>query len=148
MERPLDVLDAEAWHDLKERAVPVLTASDRTRGWQALFDTLNESKGYAYLGNIGCTSVAFVERRTKKTPDLRALLNSDRVLCEVKTTNISQDEADRRERVHHGEIRAFDVPQHVTPQLRHKVSSTLEHAVEQLDHEDPQRTARRIVFPF
>jgi hypothetical protein len=50
VERPLGVLDAEAWRDLKERAVPFLTAHDEKRGWQALFDTLNESKGYAYLG--------------------------------------------------------------------------------------------------
>jgi hypothetical protein len=59
---------------------------------------------------------------------------------------MSQVEADRRDRVHHGEIRAFHVPVHVTPQMLKKVSSTLEHAVEQLDHEDPPRTARRIVF--
>ena len=54
VERPLGVLDAEAWCDLKERSVSLLTARDGKRGWQALFDTLNESKGYAYLRSIGC----------------------------------------------------------------------------------------------
>jgi len=146
VERPLGVLDAEAWRDLKERAIPFLTARDEKRGWQSLFDTLNESKGYAYLRSIGCNEVEFIKRQDKKTPDLRAMLDGNRLLCEVKTVNMSQVEADRRDRVAHGEIRAFRVPVHVTPQMLQKVSATLEHAVEQLDHEDPQRAARRIVF--
>ena len=146
VERPLGMLDAEAWRVLKERLVPLLTARDGKRGWRELFDTLNESKGYAYLRSIGCAEVAFIEREGKKTPDLSAVLGSSRVLCEVKTINMSQAEADRRDRVHHGEILAFNVPVHVTPQMLQKVSSTLEYAVEQLDHEDPQRVAQRIIF--
>lgn len=146
VERPLDALDPEAWRDLKERASPYLMVRDEKRGWQALFDTLNESKGYAYLQSIGCTDIAFIKRADKKTPDLRAILDGNRVVCEVKTINMSQVEADRRDRVHHGEMRAFAVPVHVTPQMLRKVSATLENAVEQLDHEDPQRTERRIVF--
>ena len=111
-----------------------------------MFDILNEAKGYAYLRRIGCTDVAFIKRDDKKTPDIGAILDRNRVICEVKTINISQGEADRRDRVHHGEVRAVKVPVHITPQLLQKVSSTLEYAIEQLDHEDPQRTARRIVF--
>jgi hypothetical protein len=30
------------------------------RGWQALFDTLNELKAYAYLQRLGCSQVAFI----------------------------------------------------------------------------------------
>jgi hypothetical protein len=146
VERALGLLDADAWHDLKERAVPFLTVRDAKRGWQALFDTLNEAKGYAYLRSLGCTEVAFIKRKNKKTPDLRARQHGRPVLCEVKTINLSQDEADRRHRVHQGEIRAFSVPTHVTPQMLEKVRSTLVHAVAQLDHEDRPRTARRIVF--
>jgi hypothetical protein len=146
IERPLGVLDVQAWRDLKERALPLLTVRDEKRGWRDLFDTLNEAKGYAFLRSIACTDVAFIKRQNKKTPDLRAMLDGSPVLCEVKTINISQEEADRRDRVHHGEIRAFNVPAHVTPQLLQKVTSTLESAVGQLDHEDPDRTARRIVF--
>ena len=146
VERPLRVLDPEAWRDLKDRAPLYLMVRDEKRGWQALFDTLNESKGYAYLRSIGCTDVAFIKRDSKKTPDLRGMLDGNRVVCEVKTINMSQAEADRRDRVHHGEIRAFKVPMHVTPQMLQKVSATLGRAVEQLDHEDPQQTARRIVF--
>lgn len=146
VERALGVLHAEAWRDLKERALPLLTVRDEKRGWRDLFDTLHEAKGYAFLRSVGCTDVSFIKRQDKKTPDLSALFGSRCVLCEVKTINISQEEADRRDRVHHGEIRAFDVPAHVTLQMVQKVRSTLERAVEQLDHEDPHRTARRIVF--
>src|SRR5580765_2589561 len=109
VERPLALLDSEAWADLKERAVPFLTVRDEKRGWQAMFDTLNESKGYAYLRGIGCSEVAFIKRESKKTPDLRAILDGSRVLCEVKTINISQDEAARRDRVSRGEMRVFNV---------------------------------------
>ena len=140
------MLDAESWRDLKARLLPLLTVRDEKRGWRDLFDTLNETKGYAYLKSLGCADVTFIKRQNKKTPDLGATLDGGRVLCEVKTINISQAEADRRDRVHRGEIRVFHVPVHVTPQFLQKVTSTLESAVRQLDHEDPERTARRIVF--
>ena len=52
VERALDLLDADAWHDLKERDLAFLTVRDAKRGWQALFDTLNEAKGYAYLRSL------------------------------------------------------------------------------------------------
>ena len=108
-ERPLRVLDPEAWRDLKERAAPLTMRRDPKRGWQMLFDTLNEGLGYAYLHSIGCTNIAFVQRDSKKTPDLRATYDERRVLCEVKTINVSQDEADRRERIQQGEIKATKV---------------------------------------
>jgi len=41
---------------------------------------------------------------------------------------------------------ATEVATTVTSGLLDKVIGTLTHAVEQLDHEDPERTARRIVF--
>ena len=91
-----------------------------------MFDTLNESKGYAYLRSIVCTEVEFIKRQDKKTPDLRAMLDGNPGFCEVKTINMSQVEADRRDRVAHGEIRAFRVPFHVTPQMLQKVSATLD----------------------
>ena len=52
------------------------------------------------------------------------MLDSNRVLCEVKTINMSQVEADRRDRVHHGEIRAFHVPVHVTLETRRRAGAS------------------------
>lgn len=145
-ERPLEALDDAAWRDLLSRAAPLTMQRDAKRGWQSLFDTLNESKGYAYLKTLGCSDIAFIKRDSKKSPDLRAVLDGRRMLCEVKTINVSQDEADRRDRIHRGEMFATEVTTTVTSGLLDKVISTLAHAVKQLDHEDPERTARRIVF--
>lgn len=145
-ERSFRVLDAAAWRDLKERAAPLTMRRDPKRGWRTLFDTLNEGLAYAYLHSIGCADIAFVRRDSKKTPDLSATFNERHVLCEVKTINVSQDEADRRERVHQGEIEATNVPISVTTGMLDKVTATLAHAICQCDHADPERAALRIVF--
>ncbi|HUZ68416.1 MAG TPA: hypothetical protein VMU65_01770 [Candidatus Saccharimonadales bacterium] len=145
-ERPLATLDEDAWTDVLERAAPLTMQRDAKRGWQSLFDTLNEAKGYAYLRSLGCSEVGFIHRDTRTTPDLRAVLDGRHVLCEVKTINVSQDEADRRERIHQGEMIATSVATSLTAGMLDKVIATLTHAIEQLDHEDRQRTARRIVF--
>ncbi|MGH8622123.1 MAG: hypothetical protein ACRET3_08310, partial [Burkholderiales bacterium] len=64
----------------------------------------------------------------------------------MKTINISTDEADRRERIHQGEMIGTSVPTSVTIKMLDKVTDTLTRAIEQLDREDPMRTARRFVF--
>ena len=99
-----------------------------------------------YLIHLSCSNIAFIKRKNKKTPDLRGILDGRHLLCEVKTINVSQDEADRRDRIHRGEIFVTSVPTNVTTGMLNKVSSTIVDAIEQLDHEDPGRTVRRIVF--
>ena len=77
----------------------MLTSKIKKRGWQALFDVLNEAKGYNHLSGIGCTNIRFIPVSSvpgQKTPDLSGDLAGARVLCEVKTINISEDEATRR----------------------------------------------------
>ena len=98
LEQELQGLDAEAWEFLKGEALPRLKTRHPTRGWQQLFDTLNEAKGYNYLVSVGCKDVKFIPRaktNNSQTPDLRGVLNSTSVLCEVKTINVSEDEANR-----------------------------------------------------
>lgn len=66
------------------------------RGWQPLFDILNQTLAFGYLKRSHCTGVEFVPRSTKRgveTPDLRGSLNGMNVFCEVKTVNISDNEA-------------------------------------------------------
>jgi hypothetical protein len=148
-ERTFAPLDDEAWRDLKGRAALCLMLRGAGRGWQKLFDTFNEAKGYIYLQKVGCVDIAFIKRAKKqrrKTPDLRAIQNGAPVLCEVKTINVSEDEVARRLRVSQGEIFATDVPNQVTAEMLNKVHATVKHAITQLDGEDPQRAARRIVF--
>ena len=95
IERDLQGLDAEAWAFLKSEVTPLLGARDQKRGWQLLFDKLNQAKAYNYLKGAGYLNVRFVPPSAvsgQQTPDLQA----DGALCEVKTINISEIEADRR----------------------------------------------------
>jgi hypothetical protein len=99
IETELRGLDAQGWAYLKAEALPRLSAKDPIRYWQPLFDTLNEAKAYNYLVSIKCTDVKLIPRSIKsrrRTPDLEGLLDGARVLCEVKTVNISDVEALRR----------------------------------------------------
>jgi hypothetical protein len=144
--RTLAVLDGEAWRDLRERAAGSLLLRDGGRGWRALFDTFDEAKGYVHLQHSGCTDIAFIKRTPRKTPDLRASENGALVLCEVKTINISQDEAERRASVAHGAIVTTEASIHLPVQMLKKISATIEKGIGQLDSEDPGRAARRIVF--
>ena len=55
-EEVLQVLDADAWKALKVEAGPqVMSSRPEYRGWQALFDRLNEANAYRYLTKIGCS---------------------------------------------------------------------------------------------
>jgi len=95
IERDLQGLDPAAWAFLKEELAPLLVAKDRKRGWQPLFDKLNQAKAFNYLKNAGYLNIRFVPPsgvKGQQTPDLQA----DGALCEVKTVNISEIEADRR----------------------------------------------------
>jgi hypothetical protein len=99
IEADLAGLDARAWALLKSEVTPLLTAKDAKRGWQPLFDKLNQAKAFNYLKRIGCASIEFIPGSTvtgQQTPDLQAELDSTKVLCEVKTVNISESEANRR----------------------------------------------------
>jgi hypothetical protein len=99
LERDLRGLDTAAWSFLNSELVPLLQARDARRGWQPLFDKLNQAKAYNYLRRAGYTNVKFVPPSSvtgRETPDLQAELNLVTALCEVKTINISDIEADRR----------------------------------------------------
>lgn len=148
LEAVLSVLDAAAWNTLRQVASAHLTrpSTSKGRGWQGLFDVLGEARGYAFLRNIGCADIRFIGRADQPTPDLEATLEGRRVLCEVKTINISDDEAARRRRVYSGTPVASKVPTELGAQYLSKLSKTLVNAVRQLDAFDPQRAARRIVF--
>ena len=99
IESDLQGLDATAWTYLKAELTPLLTAKDETRGWQQLVDKLNQAKAYNYLASIGCTNIRFIPEskiRGQRTPDLEASAQGGHgVLCEVKTINVSENEANR-----------------------------------------------------
>lgn len=148
IEDVLSALDADAWNTLRETASAHLArpSTNKGRGWQSLFDVLSEARGYAYLRSLGCSDIRFVGRTDRPTPDIEAIHEGSRVLCEVKTINISEDEAGRRRRVYSATPMASKTPTELGAQYLSKLSRTLANAVRQLDAFDPERTARRIVF--
>ena len=87
-----------------------------------------------------------VPRRRTRTPDLVATRDGHRVLCEVKTINVSDDEAARRHRIGQGGFVVSKTLPYVENGLLTKTTATLAHAVGQLDGEDAERKAQRIVF--
>ncbi len=107
-ERSLEGLGDQAWEHLKSEVAPRLIARDkRGRGWQQLFDLLNETRAYNYLKSLGATNLRFIPRSQTQTPDLEGLLAPDRLLCEVKTINISEEEVafrTGRKKVRSGQI--------------------------------------------
>lgn len=145
LEQGLSVLDAGTWNDLKDRAVACAHRWEPGRGWQQLFDTLNEAKGYACLQRIGCERIRFVPRSSGLTPDLEGYLD-DRVLCEVKTINVSQEEARHRARVQQGTIEVTSPAFRLADGFLAKLSAVLSRASQQLMSYDVTAQARRIIL--
>ncbi len=144
LECELQRLDAETWAFLKSEALPRLKAPHPTRGWQQLFDTLNEAKGYNHLVRIGCANVKFIPRSTTdkvQTPDLQAFLGAAKVLCEVKTINVSDDEIERFATGGVGTTLPY-----LEEEFFNKLSSVIQTASSQLLAFDQGSAARRIVY--
>jgi hypothetical protein len=98
-EREFQRLDLDSWQFLKSEALPYLTTRDDARGWQQLISILNQARAHNYLIDAGCLQVGFIPRARndrQKTPDLKGMLDGRKVLCEVKTVNISDEETIRR----------------------------------------------------
>jgi hypothetical protein len=94
IEADLQKLQPNDWQHLKQKTINLCNKMDAKRGWQYVFDSLNEAKAYVYLVDyIHCTCVEFIPKSTKVTPDLRGRVGNSTVLCEVKTINCSDKEA-------------------------------------------------------
>jgi hypothetical protein len=128
-ERALQGLEAAAWKHLKGEASRFLTARHKHgRGWQQLFDVLNEAWAYNYLKSIGCTELNFIPRSGLPTPDLEGFLGSDRILCEVKTINISDDEVAFRT----GPMKARSIQTSLPPKFLERLRKKIKIAMRQM----------------
>ena len=141
LERDFQGLDVQAWEHLKNEACPRLRQRDSKRGWQQLFDILNEAKGYNYLKRIGCTDIRFVPRASTRTPDLQAALEGAKVLCDVKTINISKDEAERR--TNHG---VGTITRELSNEFFKKLSDDIQNASSQMHAFNSENDAHRIIY--
>lgn len=140
-EAELEKLDKEAWDFLKNEARPYLTERDPKRGWEQLISTLNQARAYGYLQTIGCSTPHFIHRGKNKTPDLEGDLNGCKVLCEVKTINISDEEATGRH-----ENRLRETNNRLEEGFFNKLKSDLEEAKKQMNAYEGREDARRIAF--
>jgi hypothetical protein len=99
IEKDLRGLDPVAWTFLKAEVAPLICGRHPTRGWQPIFDMLNQAKAYNFLNERGYGKVSFIPRSkvdSQRTPDLLGEREDSKALCEVKTINISEIEAERR----------------------------------------------------
>ena len=91
-----------------------------------------------------CTNVRFVPRATQsgvQTPDIEATCNGLRVLCEVKTISISDNEVVRRQSGGVGTTQVL-----LKLEFLKKLQSTLEHACQQLCTYDSSTAVQRFAF--
>lgn len=145
-ERELQQLDAESWITLKQEALPYLTikSEKKHRGWQQLISILDQAKAYVYLSTLGCSDIKFIPRdiiNKKKTPDLSASLNDRKVICEVKTVNISDNEIGRRLSKGVTSINNF-----LSEDFMRKLKKIISTAIEQIFSYDDHDTTRKIIF--
>jgi hypothetical protein len=130
LEAELQGLDPVSWDLLKAELTPLFIRRDPKRAWQPLFDKLNEAKGYNYLVRMGCTNVEFVPRSSRegqKTPDVQGSSGATKVLCEVKTIDISENESACRK---NGSVRGILIQLQVG--FFNKLKSVLEKARDQM----------------
>jgi len=152
-EYALQSLDSAAWEFLKNKLAKPLTKWDEKhgRGQQQLIDILNEALAYLFLKReIGCPDIQFIpesEINGIETPDLEGRLGNIKVICEVKTINISDDEAlTRREMSLSFRLRC-DQPSRVLGEaFFKKLSDKLAKAKNQIQACDSSNEARHIVY--
>ena len=139
-------IDECSWALLKEEAAPFLDKKHDKRGWQSLFDILNQAKACSVLLSIGLKDVSFIPRSKipgKKTPDIKAIKNGISFLCEVKTINISDDEASIR-----GKKEVRNISLSLDSGFFNKLQDDIATAKKQLCEYDTAHEAQWLVFIF
>lgn len=140
-EAELSELDENAWDFLKKEAHPYLATHDPKRGWQQLITILNQARAYNFLKSLGCSNPRFVPRSAAQTPDLEGELSGCKVLCEVKTINVSDEEATARRK---GAVRT--IKDRLETGFFNKLRSALEAAKEQMEKYSGGTNARQIAY--
>jgi hypothetical protein len=94
IEKDLNRLSLKPWQQLLEKARPFVTVRDREsdRHWSALFDILNERRGYLFLDDEGYSEIEFLDPSDIGAPDLFGRGSKGSALVEVKTINKSNED--------------------------------------------------------
>jgi hypothetical protein len=109
-----------------------------------LFDILGQADAYKYLRDIGCSEIRFIPRSDKegrRTPDLEGLFETRRLLCEVKTINISDAEIRAR-----SELAARGIERELDRGFFRKLQDDIIEAKTQLYLFDETGKARLVVY--
>lgn len=148
LERFLAALDEGSWEDLRARAAEKLIARQRSegRGWQDLFDVLNEAVAFAYLNAIGAENLRFLPPdKTRKRPDIEGVIAQGRILCEVKTMNKSELQAGRDKLVMAGQPVVTKSPTTLPDSWLKKLAAKIGEALTQL-RADASDGVRMVIF--
>jgi hypothetical protein len=131
-------LDSAAFEHLISRAAPLVTLRDRDhrRHWTALFNVLNEAKGYEFLLARGYSEIRFLPPSQKtKSPDLVAQAPGTGALLEVKTLSRSDTDIESMGKV-------FSAAIHLSEGFKRKVRECYTEATEQCRAIDPFRARK------
>ena len=134
-------LDADSRHQLFQKAAPYVSRRDKgsKRHWSALFEILNEAKGYNYLQDLNYSTVRFIPKSSSRTPDVCGSASFGDALLEVKTINKSDIDIIQMgtlQKAHSG----------LPDGLKKKLLSDYTIACDQLHSVPLQKSARRICY--
>jgi hypothetical protein len=135
LEEDLQQLDDNTWQELKQKACKYVATKNNRRGYEQLFNTLSEVKGYLYLKSEGYTEVHFIPEENTPTPDLYGRCGSSGILMEVKTINTSDDELDwiqANSELRNGHMTAREVHIGLGDSLKSKIINTINTAKKQI----------------
>jgi hypothetical protein len=90
-EQALQELESEAWMDFLKKAQSRDFTCHPINRLKTLFEFINEAKGYILLKNYGCREIKFIPESDTKTPDIEASCGTGKVILEVKTINLSEE---------------------------------------------------------
>lgn len=144
LELKLHCLDGDAWKALKSEASQYVMVKDKSRGWPQLLCILNQTHAYAYLKDLGYSTISFIPRskvRGVKTPDLEGVSEAQNIICEVKTINLSADEVNARisRTARGGDCR-------LSGKCFEQLDSDIQKARGQILAYDPDRKAHHLVY--
>jgi hypothetical protein len=145
VENTLKRIETSQWLHFKKKMVRTDQTHPR-RGLNQFFEAYNEAEAFSCLQDLGATDIKFVPESQRKSPDLYAKLGECDLYCEVKTINISDDDADRNAYLHNkvGLLPAnYDT--NLSEQCR-KIIKCIEAAHTQIDSYDPNAAAVRYLY--
>ena len=124
----LQNISERQWVGFREKLTPYVCKRDPNRHWSQFHDTLFEVFAHEWLLREGAEGLEFIpEESQRKTPDLKGVLDGDRIFVEVKNLNESEEGLSMWD-----SDESITVKHLVSDQLENKLRSIYNRSVEQL----------------